>query len=415
MDLVTLLEMKVEAIRQSMGDAFLGDADKLLLEEVSKGVTADFVEIERLAKNVVAALFSSRLAQVDAHFAEGLAGRRALCVIDFATVPYSFNVLVNLFVADKFRQDQGCSILDVAFIAHAGDPGISGQPHHSEESLKRRFRTLANNLGIGAARLLPSVGSVLFFDNRTLFSRFLESTRADYRVFPEYYSARYPLSRISHDEADSFCFIHLTKSAQPAEVLSLAPPQDEVDLARRWLCSKVYPAVPVTLTLRKMSFESGRNSDLAAWSRILSRIIDHRIMFVVVPDYYDAFSDEAIQADNIVYCPEATLTVPFRAAIYSASSFNIFGNNGPLSIGYLSQSINYLIFLGTTDLGSSAASEIETGEGLVFGGQFWGAAEFQRLVWETRDEDAIVAAISKMIDDLDRAGRLVPAWYSGAV
>ena len=60
---------------------------------------------------------------------------------------------------------------DIAFVAHASDPGIPTQKHHAPDVLIRKHKTLAHNMGIAATRLLPQVGSVLFFDNRTIFKQ----------------------------------------------------------------------------------------------------------------------------------------------------------------------------------------------------------------------------------------------------
>ncbi len=413
MDFDELLRLKTEAILELRREVPLDDFDRQLNEELAKGSSANWGVIENCLNVISSIMYPGRGKQIESQFAEGLAGRRVLCVVDFAAIPYSFNVLVYLMVCNKFRVETAADVMDVAFVGHASTPGILNQSHHTEEVIKNRFRTLCHNLGIAATRLVPNVGSVMFFDNRALFATFLDSVRSSHAIFPPYYDPRFPLVRTSESRADNFCFIHLTDAPRAEDVLVLKRPHDETLMARRWLKKNVYPAIPVTLTLRNLSFEPVKNSDPEKWTRILTEVRDPRVKFVILPDYYDAFGDEKIVSENVVYCPEATLSLPLRAATYGAAAFNIFGNNGPLAIGYLSTDIHYLIFLDTVATGSSSASEIKRGEGLEPGGQFWGASDFQRLVWETQDEGRMAEAIAKLIADLDRTQRLVPEWYAG--
>jgi hypothetical protein len=410
MDLQTLIRLKTEAFR-GLGTQTLLEADQAIHQEIAKGADADSGVIERALHTVFATMCPDRRGQIDRQFAEGLAGRRVLCVIDFAAIPYSFNILTMLMIANKYRVELGADVLDVALVAHASDPGIFRQDRHTGTSLEDTFRTLANNLGIGAARLMPKIGSILFFDNRTLFANFLDATRQNYQVFPQYYDIRHPVARTSPRRADVYSFVNLSNGSEADDVLQVTVPQEELAIARRWMKRNVYPAVPVTVTFRNFGFEPFKNSDVAEWSRILSSVRDKRVKFVLVPDYYDAFNELAIQGDHVVCCDEATLTVPFRAAIYSAAAFNIFETNGTWAIGYLSRTINYLTFMRLLEKGSSSIERYRVNDGLDHGGQLWGAGEFQRIVWNSESTDAMASAIDRMIGDLDAAGRLVPDWY----
>lgn len=411
MDLQTLIRLKTAAIQGLGNEMDLLEADRVIHQEIAKGPDADGEAIERALRAVIARMCPQRRGQIDRQFAEGLAGKRVLCVIDFAAIPYSFNILTMLMIANKYRVELGADVLDVALIAHASDPGIFRQDRHSGRSLEETFRTLANNLGIGAARLMPQIGSILFFDNRTLFANFLEATKQSYQVFPQYYDIRNPVARTSPRRADVYSLVNLIKEGAADELLRVTVPEEELAIARRWMKRNVYPAVPVTVTFRNFGFEPFKNSDVAEWTRILAGVRDKRVKFVLIPDYYDAFNEQPIRGDHVVPCDEATLTMPFRAAIYSAAAFNIFETNGTWAIGYLSRTVNYLTFMRLVEKGSSSIERYRVNDGLDHGGQLWGAGPFQRIAWSPESADAMASAIDVMIADLDAAGRLVPDWY----
>jgi hypothetical protein len=409
LDISELLRQKNSAMVENILAARLGDLPQQLENELCGQGDQNSEAVNSLLHEISAILDPEGASKIRSHLNDGLAGKRMLAVCDFIAIPYSFNVLVFLFIAEKARQMGGYDVLDVAFLAHDSDPGVFSREPGSR--LRDTYRTLTHNLGIQASRLLPSLGSVLFFDNRRMFYEYLEVIDGEIDLYPSFYHPEVPTYQKALDGADEFCFIQITDAESPDKVLNLTPPDMELMFARRWMRQHVHPSVAVTITLRNLPYNDGRNSDMEIWQNVVDQFQGDELMFVVVPEHADIYGDERLHGENIIYCDAAVITMPFRSAIYHCASVNLFENNGPRAMGPLSRDINYIGFNIATEIGSSKLELIKIGEGLEPGKGFWGAGPFQRLNWDTPSTDVIVRELRQMIDDLKDADCFVPAWY----
>lgn len=197
-DLEKWLRDKQGSIDRARAAAVLGDSEAVFAAERAKGPDADPEVLHEHFHRIAMAIHPNRADQVRRQLADGLGGGRMLAVCDFAQIPFTFDMLVFLFVADKARREAGLDKLDVAFVAQASDPGIDDPPAYQD--LARNFRTLVHNLGMEGTRLIPSIGSVLFFDNRRSFQDFFAATRENYAVYPSYYHPPNPVYRMSTAE-----------------------------------------------------------------------------------------------------------------------------------------------------------------------------------------------------------------------
>ena len=347
--------------------------------------------------------------RVRAQFGEGWSGRRLLAICDFMALPISWDILVFLFIADNRRRALGLDRLDVAFVSHAGDPGVL-PPEHMNPDLLANARDYIHNLGQEAARLLPSVGSVLYFDNRRQFYDFHARSAKDYAWFPETWTPARP-SLTRPDQPALFSYIHFTRDADPAEALCLTPRPLYVDMARQWLRNYAYPRIPVTLTLREYMVQTRKNSDIPEWQRVIDSYRDSDLVFIVLPDFTRAYEPPALHGPNVVHFTDPVVSLSLRAALYQESSLNLFVNNGPAALCWLTRHIPYCIFKIVSDDRSATVPDLERICGLKPGDQYWGAGEFQRLVWADDTYEAIRPEVDALLEGLAAAGRLRPAWY----
>jgi hypothetical protein len=407
-DLDELLRLK----SQEVNDAFIRAAVEhwlgCIASESAKGTQADPEKLREYRRNIFAIANPNRAEQVARHLDDPAGRDRLLAICDFIAIPYSFDILVFLAIAEKRRQALGLSKLDVAFVGHDSDPGIDGHTAHPD--LRMKYRTLANNIGIQAARLFPSIGSILMFDNRPLFYDYLGSVAERVQIFPDYYDVKQPIYQPEYGSVSQFAFVYMTGEGDPAGLFALTPPADDVEFARRWLRANVEGKIPVTLTLRNAGFDRAKNSSIDIWSAALARFADGPFKFILIPDYSDAFAPSALSGDHIVSCDMAALSLTFRAALYQSVSFNLFVNNGPMSLGYLSQDVNFLAFDLVHETNSARLDDLERVSGLRYGENFWGATPFQRVIWEPTSVDVVEREVGRLAEDLARADCLYPAW-----
>jgi hypothetical protein len=409
LNLKTFINAKQSAIAEWQRALVLGDSEKIFQEEFEKGAEADPDILRHHIHRIAVALNPSRKEQVERQLAEGHAGKRMLAICDFSQIPYTFDLVVFLFVANRARMDQGCDKLDIVFVAHASDPVPQNNP--PEMRLEEYYRMLIDNIGWQGTRLLETVGSVMCFDNRELFQRFFEKARQTHDIYPSYYYPSNPVYRTSTEYEEAYFLINLYEHAEPEDVMCLKVPDAELQIAKKWIRKYVYPAVPVTLTLRQFDHLAHKNTNLDIWSDVANRFLSKDIVFIVVPEFYRAFDAPELTGDNIVYCDEAVLSLPFRAALYELSAFNIFGNNGSGALALLSTKMDYIWF-DTGGLMSARSEELKRREGLVPGERFRNASERQRVVWGDFGTDEAEQEIKIMLELLSNDGSLSPKWYS---
>lgn len=321
--------------------------------------------------------------RVVAHMEEGDAGGRIFAVCDFAAFPLSYDIVYFLSAADAFRRNVGAKWMDVAFLAHHSDP-LNPLPQSGNPVEAGDYKTFVHNIGIGAARLFPSVGNVSFFTNRASFLSLCQETQKVHRLFPEDYSPLSPQFSPNPGEPPLYGLAHTLKYNEPPEVaFSIRPPQTHLELVRAWISRNVPNKKIVTITLRETPYQESRNSNIPEWQKL----IDHYrgnpdIRFVLLRDYYSVYADTVLGGDNVIECPEAVLNLPFRAALYEEAALNLFVANGPAALCIFNPRTRYIVF----DMGgpepSARPEDVSFQHGLESGENIRGASPFQRLVWE---------------------------------
>lgn len=159
--------------------------------------------------------------------------------------------------------------------------------------------------------------------------------------------------------------------------------------ARKW-ADKYFSDEPYVITLRETYYWPQRNSNVAEWIKF-AKTLDRRVVFV-----RDTFK-HALTIDGFDTCPEASLDLHKRLALYRKAKMNFFVTNGPGGLAWYSKDIPYLNFY--TDAPGYHCYDpkwMKDYIGLPEYGQFPWASSQQRLVYANDTFENITAAFQEM-------------------
>ncbi len=147
----------------------------------------------------------------------------------------------------------------------------------------------------------------------------------------------------------------------------------------------------VTITLREAAVQPFRNSNIEAWFRFAQYLRSQGEKVVFVRDTARAHDP----VDGFKTCPEASIDLHWRLALYEVAKTNLFVSNGP---GGLSLFCNYpwLMFLKpedqTYEYEPNTPNFWRDNIGVEMGSQFPWCRPDQRMVWMADDYENLVQA-----------------------
>lgn len=116
------------------------------------------------------------------------------------------------------------------------------------------------------------------------------------------------------------------------------PDYQEKAEARKWAYNKCRDH-PITITLREASYWPQRNSNLPEWEKFARYIEkDHRVIIIRDTGRATEFCDE------FETCPDASLDLHKRLALYRRAKMNFFVMNGPAALCFMTSTIPYTAF-----------------------------------------------------------------------
>jgi hypothetical protein len=148
----------------------------------------------------------------------------------------------------------------------------------------------------------------------------------------------------------------------------------------------------VTITLREIRDNTGRNSNLEAWVKFAALLQDEGENVVVVRD--TALAHEPFW--DFTTCPEASIELDKRMALYQEAKANLFVANGPATLAHFTDR-PWLEFIKIDDP-DCPADLINTTDfwrknmGIVPGEQFPWSNDRQRIVWARDSYENIIEA-----------------------
>ncbi len=349
--------------------------------------------------------------KVKRHVSDMSPERHILAVYDFADLPYSFDISAFLLNAEVERRRHNCKTITIVFVAHASDPGSSRSPFITEDN----FRHFIHNYGLENTRMLPSIGSVLLFTDRKQFMGFFESQQENYVLFPKEYNPLKPHAPCSTQ--DNPGIIDWSYFATPAQedpsLLCFTPPAEYLKLAQKWITSKVYPKIPVVITLREWGWRLSRNNDMEAWQELIDYYQKERpeLMFIIIRDYYTLYTALPLEGANLIYCDEAVISLPMRAAMYESASFNLTVSNGPSILMLANQKCRYIVFKIASTKSGLSPEVYWRDTRLRPGDNFHGAGQLQHYIWEDDTFSIMHRHVNNLLKNLHISDKLEPAFY----
>jgi len=334
--------------------------------------------------------------------------RRLLAIYDFIDLPFSFDVATFIINAELVKRRMNLESIDIAFVAHASDPGPTRHSYINSDN----FRHYLHNLGLEMTRLSNSIGSVFFFNNRQLFIDFFARFKSKYCIFPEDYNIALPIE-VRPDRPSVHGWLHSAQAAvEDPSLLDLCAPREQVDLVRKWILKNVYPSIPITITLREWDeWIPRRNSDIAEWQKLIDYYNDRNIKFIILRDYNKLYDDPVLSGKNLIYYNEPLISVSLRAALYQESTLNLFVNNGCGALAMFNRSSRYIIYKFTTPNRGTTLANIKMFLDLTPPQNFQGATKYQELVWELDQFETMKLHLDKMLKMLKDDNVLIPGYY----
>lgn len=260
----------------------------------------------------------------------------AFCDLNICPVSYDF--ITWLVRAMLERDAQGCEGLHVVFVPK--EDGLGGFARHWGPHDEAATRWRLWHICVAACPL----------------------ARATVTLAPnlEYATERLPLW-ISRERE------HLAKPLVEASRKGVKIPKlRATEAARRYIASWLKGSGPVvTLTMRKQTNDTARNSDRGAWDQFAAWLRERGYVVVSLDDTNEALAQGRGYAE---------LDIDLRLALYEHAEMNVVGNNGPAALLWHSDAPYMRI-------GSGIPADWTTNLGLAQGEQIPWAASDQRLVY----------------------------------
>lgn len=183
-----------------------------------------------------------------------------------------------------------------------------------------------------------------------------------------------------HERGEEYAYTH-------AAICGLARRGCEIprfkapDWAKNFIQRKTGNRHPIVITLREAEYWPDRNSNIEAWARFAR---EHENV-VIIRDTAYAHSDTGFEGLDI--CPEASLDINCRLALYEQAAINLSVSTGPCNLLVFSE-CPYLIF-NIFPPGYLEAERWSAMTGLEMNSQWPWASHKQRLVWEPDDYEVI--------------------------
>ena len=268
-------------------------------------------------------------------------------------------------------------------------------------------KTFFHNVIIPGIALLPSCNSFMWIRREEINLQDLDPTF----IFPRGYA---PLQPVSEYVAHELVCARIRND----EVSYLKAPDYAKKIVNEFIKSLPQEREVITLTMRELDRDDPNNSRRVS-ADVWSKAIDHLandFNIVVVRDTGASHTEKKL--DNSFECPEASLHLHFRMALYELSFTNFIKNTGP-GVLLLYGMVNCRYF-GELDNDIVAVSEswFENNFGMTKGGQYPMTTASKRFVWESENFEEIISLamktnknekLSNQLNEINHSGDLLPS------
>ena len=296
------------------------------------------------------------------------------CVYDMAVSPCSYDFFTFFISCEITRVRRGLDAIFLHFLK-----GPHGDFREDNLRTNKQNKVFFENVIIPGLSLLPSCRKFQWVDRNEINFETLQ----DYELFPRGYNVNRPipdylgndlaLSRILGDKSCNF-----------------QSPEYSSKFASQWI-SRFNDQPYITLTLREIERDDQQNKrkvDVETWEKIFDKLLSGGINPVFIRDTDYAFNDQPI-FKNALECPEASLSICFRMAIYEKSYFNFVKPNGPTMLTYFAKSDSAIFIENDPFVTAMTADWYRDKYGMVKNSCFPMTKKNMRFVWSRENQEIV--------------------------
>jgi len=304
---------------------------------------------------------------------------------DLELAPVSFDFSCFLMLAEMERLRRECSDLHVVIVPA---PNTGDQQRETEyDDSNKRWRL--HNILVPHIAILPNPASLTICSSRHAADQTL--TDANGPIFPQGYDTQSPTTEFMWSQIAA-------ASARGETIPSYRASAQAKKYMEQWLTSYSGDRLPISITLRESSHAVPRNSNLESWYQFADRLDRNRFYPVIVRDTEKIFGEPPGLFDGFTTCPQASLNLDLRIALYESCYLNLMLPGGPMVPCWLNDRIRFLNFKIINEDWPNTTTAYVSSQGLKIGGQLPHATPYQRLVWEPDDLEVIEREFDAMVE-----------------
>ena len=248
---------------------------------------------------------------------------------DLKVSPATYDIISFLFLADMWRLKSELDAIDLYIVANDGPDAF--REDQIDES-KNQKQWILDHVMLRSDVVLPACRRTIFVPDRVEAKELAQNTK---HIFPDDYSVENPKPKYVTTE-----IIHLGLQGCPYTNFEATP--EAMGRMASWIGVRSNGRKVITITLREMSRQPGRNSNVPAWIEF-ARSLDHeKYLPVILRDTNTIFQPIPLIYQDITTCDIASLNMELRAALYQHAYTNLIINNGPNGLLHLSSLTSYL-------------------------------------------------------------------------
>ena len=284
---------------------------------------------------------------------------------DIQVNPTSFDICKFIVLAEQQRKLKGLGSVHTFFVPN-GKEWARSDDEHLEMQQKWRL----NNILIPALSVMPT------FTGYTVCTPRAEAKNIEKKIsgtiFPSGYTYENPIP--------CFAWADIAINAHN-EIPSIRANPQALAYVQKWLDVHCKNLKPVSITLREMSLEKQRNSDVTAWLKFAKELPAKGYFPIILRDTALTMELPGKNFSGLTLFNEVSLNLELRTALYQLCYINAFVANGPAELCLFNTKVNYLYFLKMYD-GDGKRLYEHPGMGLPHKGRFPVGGPHQLMVWD---------------------------------
>ena len=234
-----------------------------------------------------------------------------------------------LEILNVLREEHGVDKIDVCYVDDESNP--------NQPISLRRYQELPGYKGMAMSlrALLPSLGSVFWFDSDILFESFFRSMRRHYIPWPKFSSFHSWPSRMNYNRIPEDGTVYPNVYAPLYDFFGkhgrlpvLTCPPEDLRWARRLMEEHVKPAVPIAVQVRFNPDSSYRDSNTPIWTEFLRSMEPRSDVKFMVVCRKEEIVPEWRAFKNVLFAKDFGSTVLQDLAVIQTAYFSMFPSGG---------------------------------------------------------------------------------------